>query len=185
MSVPGLLRFQDDGSIVYLDGLVNADVLDDVLITMHAIEGGSTISDHAQARPRQVQMVVEVSESPAPSATEVTTTGPDRVTQVLDALDAGVGRLVDLVIQGRRTYPNLLLGSRGNAAWDQYRRVRLSIPATQVTVTSSVDEVLEVDPARASDDVRAGASETDSGQTSTRRKTIGAAVVDGVGGLLR
>lgn len=167
------LTRQRDGAFLVLDGVRAFRVIDDVAATSLPIEQGADVTDHVQEQARMVLIDVEVSDTPLSS--EVTTSGQDRLEEVLDFLASSIGELMTLTTTDRPTYRDLLLLSRGSPTHDHTAFTSaLSLPMIESRIVSGRDALVgpPADQARVSERVEAGGDEVDRGDVPGRGKTL-------------
>lgn len=176
------LRRQDDGEVLVLDGVVGFRVIDDVAVTELPVEGGADVSDNVVERARMVMLDVEVSDLPV--ASDVTTTGQDRLEEVLTYLQQSVGRLLTLTTVDRPTYTNLLLTSRGSPTHDPANRSSRLIVSARETVRAFANQTTATQTGgaplgRAAADGGPAADRGDVG-AGPQRGSLAASVADGL-----
>lgn len=119
---------REDGVSFQLDATTRIAISSDVSVTQHPVEDGSTVSDHAQAKPRVITLYGIVTATPWAGAD---TSGGARMREALDTLEASVGQLFDVVDPELGTFSNFTL-SRYPAERGPLRKLPLTIELTEV-----------------------------------------------------
>ena len=83
--ITALLKREDTGEVLVLDGLLSATLSRDVLVSTHPTEDQGVVTDNAQRRALSVALSVVFSEIPAVGGL---LSGPARMAEVLGFLDA-------------------------------------------------------------------------------------------------
>lgn len=142
MSRPVVTR-QTDGSSIVLDAVLSGDLAHSWDVTSHPIEGGGSVTDYSIVQPLEVTLSAILSESPGADVSS--TTGPERIEEVLAWLEASSGELLTISIPERPTVGDALITSL-RVGIRAERAVGLDVSFRQVQIATAT--TVEVQPIR-------------------------------------
>ena len=179
--------FAADSSFLTPDSTISEQYAEQVFVTEHPVEDGSTSTDHAQRLPRQITVEALVTESPQSPFNVV-----DGVQRVIDArnfLNAAVGQLLSYQSDRFGLFENMMLVGFPHAV-EKARSIRFQITLKEIRIATFASvEIPAEAPAPAAE---SGApSEVDTGEQPTETpdeekaeddKSILAGIVDSLFG---
>lgn len=164
-----------DGTSFTPDAVMKEDIVQDVRVTDHPIEDGSSVSDHSQTLPLRIVITCLVTESPI-SSFESEIDGVQRILDAFSFLNGAVGQLLSYQSDRYGLYESMMIEGFPSSV-TKMRSAPFTISLKQVKIaTFATVDIAPEDPAPVAE---AGApDEVDTGEQPTDTPTPEAAEDD-------